>query len=438
MSKFPRLVVTLVLLIALLGFFAAPKAISLAINEDAIDGLIALLPTGPDLRLEVNKQELNRGWFTSTGKLNLNYTIAALEPISIDLDFGIDHGPLLFTDQGLKFGFAYAQINPKISFSDLTVDLNESPGQLDIDMSVIADFSRALNLQFVVSPLSASNQDSAVAFAGLRGSVILRGDQSAQAELTLASFEIGDTPSNQRIEILNASVLAKTAAISSALAPASIEFTIPSINSSLPNPLSIDDLSFTSSVAKQLPSNLITLRQEAKLGAMTGEVPLSAGQWHIELSEINEESLTQFYAMLNRLQLLRNNSTPSAIRETNDLTQRLGLLVLNNPLTLSSAFNVTAYDGSHSGELRFGYNGLPLLRNLMGLNIREAVAASTFSVDLDLDLEAISQSPANEMIDPFVQEGYIVISNGRVKMNANLQNSIVELNGEATPVEQFF
>lgn len=429
---------TLALLVALLAMVAAPKAISLAINEDAVDDLIALLPTGPDLRLEVDKGPLRRGWFTSSGTLNLNYSIAALAPIRIILDFNISHGPLLFTENGLKFGLAHAKVYPKISYSEPILNLSQSSKQLDMDMSVFADFSRSLNLDFSLSPLDETFQDSAVSFAGFVGTVTLRGDQSAEAQLTLGNIALTDAPSKQRIDITNASVSVKTAAINSASAPARLEFSLPSITSSQPSQLTIENLLFTSSITKQAPNDSLTLRQEARLGATTGAAPLRSGQWHIELSEINEESLTQFYAMLAKLQLLRGDSSPTAVREANDLNQRLGLLLLNNSLSIKSAFDLNAYDGDHRGEIKLRYGGLPQLRNIMGLNIKEAVAASTFSIDLDLDLVAVTQSPAREMLDPFVQQGYIVISNGRIKMNASLQDSIVELNGAANPVERFF
>lgn len=437
MSKFPKAILTLALLMALLISVAIPKAIGLAINEDAIDDLIALLPSGPDLLLQVEKEKLARGWFTSTGSLSLNYTIAALDPISVVLDFDIDHGPFLSTDNGLRFGFAHARVTPKFKLNNLQLDSNDMPEQVGLNMSLIADFKRTLSLEFSASPFNESNPTQAISFEGLGGSLIVRGDQTAEAVMTLNNIALQDTPNNQRIEIKNASLSAKTTAINSPAAPSSIEFKLPLISS---NSLSmkIENLAFSSTVSKATTSNSVILRQTATLGAATGDMPLQSGRWHLELSELNEESLTQFYAILSRLQLLRNNTSSSAIRESGQLIERLGLLLLNNPLSLNSAFNIEAYEGSHNGELTLRFNGVPLLRNIMGLNIKEAIAATRFSVNFDLDLEALSRSPVSEMIDPFLQDGYIVISNGRVKINASLNNSIIDLNGQSTPVEQYF
>ncbi len=424
------------LLIGLLGVIAVPKAIGLAIHEDAIDDLIALLPTGPDLQLDVEKEPLAKGWFSSAGAISLNYKIAELDPIRILLNFDINHGPILSTAEGLKLGFAYALVTPKISFDNDLLDITSSPSQVDMNISVLADFSRALNVHFSVSPLDESAPNQLVSFEGISGTLVLRGDQSAEAELTLGRIALADAPNNQRIEMLDVSLLARTANVNSATAPAAIEFTLPSISS--PNLLTIEGLSFTSSITQQVPSNRITLRQAAKLGATSGDIPLKSGSWHFELSDIDAESFTQFYSLAARLQLLQNESSTSAIRESSELTQRLALLLLNNSLTFTSAFNADAYSGVHTGELRLSYQGIPQLRNLMGLDLRQAVAASSFSANIDLDLDAISRSPARDMIDPMVRDGYFVENNWLLTLNATLQNSIVQINGEETPAERFF
>jgi 5-formaminoimidazole-4-carboxamide-1-beta-D-ribofuranosyl 5'-monophosphate synthetase len=72
------------------------------------------------------------------------------------------------------------------------------------------------------------------------------------------------------------------------------------------------------------------------------------------------------------------------------------------------------------------------------MDINEALEALSFDLDISLDLEAVMSSPLAEMVDPYVQQGYVQLDNGRVLIRASLQDSVLTLNDEETAVGQFF
>ena len=59
-------------------------------------------------------------------------------------------------------------------------------------------------------------------------------------------------------------------------------------------------------------------------------------------------------------------------------------------------------------------------------------------IDLSLDQEAILQSPAAAMVDPYLQQGYITVNNSRIGMDISLSDRQLVLNGAITPLEQIF
>ncbi|MDP6652602.1 MAG: DUF945 family protein, partial [Gammaproteobacteria bacterium] len=96
------------------------------------------------------------------------------------------------------------------------------------------------------------------------------------------------------------------------------------------------------------------------------------------------------------------------------------------------------YDGEHSVDLQIDWRGLPQLNNIAELDMNESIAALTIDLEMSLDLAAILRSPAADIIDPYVQQGYVVLDNGRILLNAALRDGELMLNGEAVPLDQFF
>ena len=70
--------------------------------------------------------------------------------------------------------------------------------------------------------------------------------------------------------------------------------------------------------------------------------------------------------------------------------------------------------------------------------MRTAIDALTVKLDLSLDLAAIMRSPAAEMVDPYVQQQYIRIDNGRILLNGSVEDGELVLNGELIPLDQLF
>ncbi|MCH8176531.1 MAG: hypothetical protein IIC59_15260 [Proteobacteria bacterium] len=48
------------------------------------------------------------------------------------------------------------------------------------------------------------------------------------------------------------------------------------------------------------------------------------------------------------------------------------------------------------------------------------------------------RSPAAEMVDPYVQQQYIRIDNGRILLNGSVEDGELILNGELIPLDQLF
>ena len=121
-----------------------------------------------------------------------------------------------------------------------------------------------------------------------------------------------------------------------------------------------------------------------------------------------------------------------------ELGQELYFLAIQNPLELNNQIEANSYDGDHSVELRALWEGLSASNTAEELDINAAVAALNMTLDISLDQESILRSPLAGVIEPYVQQGYLTIANGRILIEANLQDSVLRVNGDELPLDQFF
>ena len=111
---------------------------------------------------------------------------------------------------------------------------------------------------------------------------------------------------------------------------------------------------------------------------------------------------------------------------------------MQNRLVFNNRINVEAYDGGHSIDLSISWEGLPDLNNIARLNINDAINALTLRLDVSFDLAAVMRSPAAELVDPYVQQQYIKLDNGRVLLNGSVEDGKIVVNGDAIPLDQLF
>ena len=105
------LAVNILLTVALLIFLALtlmPKVIGASIERAAIDNILAIILPEAESQFEIRRNEFSDGWFSSSTTIEFIFTPIGTDAIALTMDFDIDHGPLLQTNDGLSIGLAYA------------------------------------------------------------------------------------------------------------------------------------------------------------------------------------------------------------------------------------------------------------------------------------------------------------------------------------------
>jgi len=387
-------------LLALIALAVMPKVVGVGIEDATVTNLVDLLPLEARDQITITSKGFDGGWFSSSAVMDIAYSplgamLGAL-PITAQIILDIQHGPILFTPNGLEF---------------------------------------ALRVGLEVAPINYSDSQGHLLFDGLSGSFVSHGDNSVEFSLSVGKLEAQENGSTIGFTLSGIELTSATSQLNDALAPSSAILTIPRITSDTPYPFTVDGILVESRLQTSTAGAALTdIYQRLEVASIDSEFPLKSISWTSEINEIQNDLFQRYYDLLTNLQTkISSPSSPAtAGTQMNRLSQGLMLVLVQNRLVFNNRIAANAYDGDHSFDLSISWNGLPELDNITGLN------TLTVKLTLSLDLAAIMRSPAAEMVDPYVQQQYIRIDNGRILLNGSVEDGDLVLNGELIPLDQLF
>jgi hypothetical protein len=290
-----------------------------------------------------------------------------------------------------------------------------------------------------VSALNFSDAAGEFNFSGLDANVDVASDQSAYFSIRMGELSAAENTANSNVLISGMTVTSSMAQMNDILAESRVTLTIPAVSSTLPLPFSVLDIGIDYGLqASSTKDNFSELYQTIHVGSIESEIPVSSFSWLTEVKQVNNDLLHDYYRLLSKLQNEINAGAETVSAGFTELGQELYLLVIQNPLELNNQIEANSYDGFHSAELRALWTGLSALNTAEELDINTAIAALNITLDISLDLESILRSPLAGIIEPYAQQGYLTITNGRILVEVNLQDSVLRVNGDELPLGQFF
>ena len=433
-------VALVVAMLILLALTLMPKVIGAEIERAIIDNLLTLIPPKAESQFEIRRNEFSDGWFSSTTTIELIYKPIGTDAIALTMDFDIDHGPLLQTEDGLSIGLAYAVIQPSIRNDLFDIAIADLPFPLpDITLQLLARFDQSMRVNMNVSALNFSEAARELNFSGLDANVDVASDQSVNFSIQMGELSATENAGNFNVLISGMTLTSSTTQINDILAESRATLAIPVVSSTLPLPFSVSDIGIDYGLqASNTEDNSSEIYQTVSVASIESEIPVSSFSWLTEVKQVNNELLRDYSMLLSELQNEINAGAETLSADFTELGQELYLLVLQNPLEFNNRIEANSYDGDHTVDLRVLWAGISALNTSTELDINEAIAALNMGLDISLDLESILRSPLAGVVKPYVQQGYLTIANGRILVEASLQDSVLRVNGDKLLLEEFF
>jgi len=434
-----RKIVATVLLLSATAFILAPWWVGGEVRTAVLDNMLYLLPADLRRQVEVTELDYERGWFSSQARYQVAVTAsgdADISPLLVELD--INHGPWLRGPGGSFPGLATIRVQPRLQDTDINDALQQlsiSLPELTVDLRVGID--QRIDLSLAMAPLQISEQSGQLSFAGLEGYVIANADLSAQGFISVGEITAAEAGTSFVMEGIE--IESGTEQISDLLAPSFAMLAIPAIRSNQGDGFAATDIQASARLSATPGANeLLDISQQVTIKELQSSLPPQSLNWELDIRELPVSLLRSYSRLATALQEQLNSNGGTFDTQVNTLAQQLGLELLRSPMLVDMSSEVRAYNGKHRLNLILEYDGMSNLGDLVSISWQTLIAALTINIDMDLDLEAVLRSPAAGMIDTYVQQGFIVVDSGRVRLQGSLADSQLQLNSQSFPIGQFF
>lgn len=440
MGKLLSRLTAFVLVIAFLVFIISPGIIGLGVRDATVRRAIELFPPETSQQLVFRETEFRGGWFSSSGALEVQYApFGALgESTTFNVPYQVSHGPLLRSETGYQLGLAQAQLYPEIEESGSIAALQELPFDLPKSrVQVLTGFDQSTTVAFEIEPADYQNSAGELVFEGLNGTLLAYADRSADLSLSMGLLRAREPDTQAQLEVGGLSVQSHFDQIDNLLAPASARFTVNQIRSTGITDLSIARISGDSQLrAAAAGPDMIDIIQNFSLVDIDSEFPLDDLHFTLEIRELRREVARSYFDLVTEYQRQINSATV-VTSTVAALSQELGLSLLRDGLILVNKIEASAYQGEHQASLDMNWDGLPQLGSLQQLDPAAIVAALTLQIDVSLDLNAVRRSPYADVVEAYVQGGYLKIEGDRVTLKGALADDELSLNGDTISLDQF-
>jgi len=224
------------------------------------------------------------------------------------------------------------------------------------------------------------------------------------------------------------------------LAPSMGMLAIPAISSEAPFAFNVSNISADSQLqASPAGPGQIDISWGFRVGSIETDIPVSSFNWTFNINEVRSDMIRSYYRMIAEIQNAVNSNPAAGSNPVEEYAEEIVTLAIQNSLVFNNFVEANAFDGDHSIQLNIDWRGLPdvSITDLENIEPMEILEVLSFDLTVSLDEAAIRQSPLAEMVDPYVQQGYLRIENGRILMDASLSDAELTVNDETVGLEQF-
>lgn len=428
------------LAVAVLAAAATPMLIGRSVRDATMNSLLEMLPPESRSQLLITETRFDSGWLSSEGELDIRYVALADEDeLAMRLLFDISHGPLLFTPDGIRLGLAYAEIVPSFNSAELTQALTDLPIDLpDVRMDMLAGLDQSLLLSLTIAPFTVDNASVQVSFAGMNGSVMTNPDLSAEILFNMGQLRAAQPTSQMGFTVAGMTLQSNTQQVNDLLAPSMALLAIPAISSEAPYPFNISSISLDASVQ---PSSAgperIDIRQGFRVASIETDIPLNSINFSMDMNELHSELIRSYYRMMAEIQTAITANPAAGGSSIEAYAEDMVRIAVQNSLVINYLVEANAFEGDHSISLRIDWRGMPGVTDLDSIEAMQILEVLSIDVTASLDQAAIMRSPMADMVDPYVQQGYLRIDGGRILMDMRLSDAELTVNDKTVPLAQF-
>lgn len=420
----------LLCLVALALFTVAPPLIGLLINDSSTQDQLREMTGQPTLNLNMRS-----GWFSSIGTMQIDAPVIAgtqYTQARIDADLEITHGPLLWTEEGPRFGLAWVTVLPvSQGLPENTFMQALLNAQSNSRIHLLANFDGSLHGQLHNDEFNYAVDGQRFDVTDLRVDLNIARDRRAQLIATSAHIDLHSPLSIVSIE--QAEIALHTSSLERSPLPGSLAVNIAQVQMNNEQRLTMRGISLDY-VAREEPSAQngpprLYLQQHLQVAAIESDTPVTALDIETELKGIDMEIIAAYMSAMSNISVASggNNSSQDDVFIT----------MMQSAFEQHSTAKFDAWGGEHSAELNMRWPGEPTLRSMSDLYIGLFLQKLDAQLKLNADAAALASSPFAAMVRNYTAQGVLPQNNGIIEITASLQGGSLNLNGQRIDLQPF-
>ena len=384
--------------------------------------------------LIISDATFERGYLESKVSLNMAFDNVADEipPFSILIESDLTHAPITSGEFGVLFFEVYSQ--DKISLVDAPEEIKAFITQ-QLGGILMTGFSHANAMGNYDSVMTSaqfefSNEEEGISINLAPMKISAQGNVDGTASnvsLTIATSNIKATNFSAEFSDISANADSKEHSSGIELGETAMNVGQLTIRSDKGN------ASFTNmSIAaiSEIIDNKINTNVIYNVESVTSPLPLTSASYDIDLNGFTLESAD----LMENLQSHLENIDPASFA-TDEYFNELLEATFQPGLQLNQEVKVNAFGGDWLANLEVEFNGIEGVELSELVDPKVAVKAVSAQMLITADSNAILQSPAANMVDPLMQQGFIKLEDGTLVTVATLVDGKLTLNEQDIPVE---
>jgi len=392
---------------------------------------LALNKLNENPAITIKSSTFNRNWYS--GQVVTEMTVLLqheeIDDINIIIEDDISFGPLVFTDEGVRFALSYSKST--INFTELVIEEVEDLIKNKIQLSALLTFSKDIITHITIDEVSKEVEGNNIVSAKAVGKFVLENDNRLYGDFNWAGLSAKTADETFTIEAvqfsLDQTLIAGSYYQGNAISTGDFDFSISAINvkDATGNPeYLLRDLLVK--VVSSVKSDLLKIKMNYSVDklALAGQ-KLEHANFDVVINSLNITVMQEINALLTEL-----SSTDQEIFSSGNMGKLSGLitkLLANDPVIKIEDFSVETPEGKFESAMQVSVDK-KLFDSANFMSIMAAISATAKGKAPMAFFDKLGLAP---MVKQYVQQGFIKQKDDELSVNVNFVQGQLNINGNA-------
>jgi len=392
---------------------------------------LALNKLNENPAITIKSTTFNRNWYS--GQVVTEMTVLLqheeIDDINIIIEDDISFGPLVFTDEGVRFALSYSKST--INFTELVIEEVEDLIKNKIQLSALLTFSKDIITHITIDEVSKEVEGNNIVSAKAVGKFVLENDNRLYGDFNWAGLSAKTADETFTIEAvqfsLDQTLIAGSYYQGNAISTGDFDFSISAINvkDATGNPeYLLRDLLVK--VVSSVKSDLLKIKMNYSVDklALAGQ-KLEHANFDVVINSLNITVMQEINALLTEL-----SSTDQEIFSSGNMGKLSGLitkLLANDPVIKIEDFSVETPEGKFESAMQVSVDK-KLFDSANFMSIMAAISATAKGKAPMAFFDKLGLAP---MVKQYVQQGFIKQKDDELSVNVNFVQGQLNINGNA-------